>query len=144
MPSIRSFMTCEPPSKLPAQPRRANFHRSGPRRLRKSVTILWLPGGRNSVKSRMASRSAVRLPIQLEARPTARSSVGKKARKTLKAMAWEIMLQRGKTRLKVPQIRVERRRWIAIAGHYSRKGKNKISLMAIKFGGDWPIEQLHA
>ena len=110
MPSISNFITCEPPIRLPAQPSKANFQTSGPRRLKKSPTMLWLPGGRKEVKSRMASISAVRLPIQLEARPTASSSVGKNARKTLNAMAWEIMLQRGKTRLSVPQSRVESRR----------------------------------
>src|SRR5271157_2964154 len=110
--------------RLPAQPSTANFQTSGPRRLRKSVTMPWLPGGRNWVKSRMASRRPERLPIQLEVMPTARSRVGKKARKTLKAMACEIMLQRGKTRRNIPQMREERLRRVGIGGHYSRRDGN--------------------
>src|SRR5579871_2663488 len=104
MPCMRSFMAWEPPRRVPAHPTTKNFHASGPRRDKNSVTIFWLPGGRNSVKSRMASRRAVRLPIQLEAKPTAMSNVGKKARKTLKAMACEIMLHLGKTRANTRQI----------------------------------------
>src|SRR5208282_726281 len=99
------FITCEPPSKVPAQPSTANFHKSGPRRCRKSVTIPWLPGGRNSVKLRMVSRRAVLLPSQLEANATASKSVGKKARKRLNAMAWEITPHRGKTRATTRYIR---------------------------------------
>src|SRR5271154_2710640 len=104
MQFMSSFMACEPPSSVPVQPTMKNFQASGPRRARNSVTIFWLPGGRKSVKSRMASRSAARLLIQLEAKPTAMSRVGKKARNTLKAMACEIMLHRGKTRPSTRQI----------------------------------------
>ena len=92
------FITCEPPNSVPAHPSSANFHTSGPRRTRKSVTIPWLPGGRNTVKLRIVSSRAVLLPIQLDANHTARSNVGKNARKRLNAIACEITLHRGKTR----------------------------------------------
>src|SRR5262252_3175247 len=102
MPSISSFITCDPPNSVPVQPTKANFHASGPPRARKSPTIPWLPGGRKCRKLRIVSSSAVLLPIQLEATPTTSNSVGKNARKTLNAIACEIMLQRGYTR---PNIR---------------------------------------
>src|SRR5215469_9456107 len=100
MPSISSFITCDPPNSVPVQPTKAYFHASG--RVRKSPTIPWLPGGRKCRKFRIVSSSAVLLPIQLEATPTTSNSVGKNARKTLNAIACEIMLQRGYTR---PNIR---------------------------------------
>src|SRR5215469_3883891 len=100
MPSISSFITCDPPNSVPVQPTKAYFHASG--RVRKSPTIPWLPGGRKCRKFRIVSSSAVLLPIQLEATPTTSNSVGKNARKTLNAMACEIMLHRGYTR---PSIR---------------------------------------
>jgi hypothetical protein len=48
------------------------------------------------------------LPQRLVAMPTANSSVGKKARKRLKAMACEIMAQRGNTRANTRRLRLER------------------------------------
>src|SRR5215470_5875253 len=102
MPSISSFITCDPPNSVPVQPTKAYFHALGPPRARKSPTIPWLPGGRKCRKFRIVSSSAVLLPIQLEATPTTSNSVGKNARKTLNAMACEIMLHRGYTR---PNIR---------------------------------------
>src|SRR5208282_818230 len=98
IPSINCFITCDPPNSVPAQPSSATFHKSGPRRARKSVTIPWLPGGRNSVKLRIASSRAVLLPIQLDVNHTANNNVGKNARNKLNAIACESTLHRGKTR----------------------------------------------
>jgi hypothetical protein len=50
------------------------------------------------VKSRMASSKAVLFPIQLEAKPTASSRVGKNAKNKLNAIACDMIPQRGNTR----------------------------------------------
>jgi hypothetical protein len=46
----------------------------------------------------MASSKSVLLPSQLEPKPAARSKVGKNAKNKLKAIAWDMMPQRGNTR----------------------------------------------
>jgi len=102
MPSIKSFITCERQSGCP--PNQAG--RISRRRATAGEEIAHYAltaGGRKFGEIADGIEERVRLPIQVEARPTARSSVGKKARKTLNAMAWEIMPQRGKTRLNVPK-----------------------------------------
>src|SRR2546427_3286467 len=107
MPSMMSFMTCDPAMMVPAQPSTAHFQACGPRLIRNSETIWRLPGGRYRVKLVMRSRRSVWLPRRLVAMATAMSRVGKKARKRLKAIACESMVQRGKTR---PRMRRERLR----------------------------------
>src|SRR5271169_729537 len=95
---MSSFITCVPPINVPAAPANAYFHTSGPRRPRKSATIPWLPGGKNSVKFRNASSVPVLSPIHVDANPTASSIVGKNARNTLYAIACVIMLHLGNIR----------------------------------------------
>src|SRR6266446_8598545 len=107
MPCIISFMTCEPAMMVPAQPTSAHFQACGPRLIKNSETIWRLPGGRYFVKLVMRSRRLVWLPQRLVAMATVSSRVGKKARKRLKAMACEIMPQRGKTRAKMRKARLE-------------------------------------
>src|SRR6266446_5197833 len=96
-----SFMTCEPAMAVPTQPIRAHFQACGPRLIRNSETIWRLPGGRYLVKLVMRSSRLVWLPQRLVAMAKVSSKVGKKARKRLKAMACEIMPQRGKTRARM-------------------------------------------
>lgn len=48
----------------------------------------------------------VRAPTRVVANPTTIKSVGKNARNKLKAMAWAIMLQRGKTRNNIRHARL--------------------------------------
>src|ERR1700687_3686951 len=69
----------------------------------------------------MRSNKLVRPPIRLVANATASSSVGKNARKRLKAIACEITLHRGNTRANT---RYARRRSPPefIAGHYTCAG----------------------
>src|SRR5215471_12451932 len=119
MPSINNFITCEPPARLPTQPNNANFQMSGPCLLKNSDTIPWLPGGKNSVKSRIVSSRSARVPSQLDPSPTASRSVGKNAKNTLNAIAWEIMPQRGNTRSIARQSWIRKLGWPAIAKHYS-------------------------
>src|SRR5712664_2501599 len=68
----------------------------------------------------MRSNRLVLPPIRLVASATAISSVGKNARKRLKAIACEITPHRGNTRANIPY----KRRWSPagefIAGHYTR------------------------
>src|SRR6266404_3888062 len=104
---MMSFMTCEPAMAVPNQPTSAHFQACGPRLIRNSETIWRLPGGRYLVKLVMRSRRLVWLPQRLVAMATVRSRVGKKARKRLKAMACEIMPQRGKTRARIRRPRLE-------------------------------------
>src|SRR5713226_7482004 len=72
-----SFITCEPASNVPVQPKAAIFHVSGPRFTRNSETIAWLPGGKNRVKSVIRSSRLVLPPIRLVASATATSNAGK-------------------------------------------------------------------
>src|SRR5260370_15414764 len=95
---MMSFMTCERAIAVPNQPIRAHFQACRPRLIRNSETIWRLPGGRYLVKLVTRSRRLVWLPQRLVAMATVSSKVGKKARKRLKAMACEIMPQRGNTR----------------------------------------------
>src|SRR6267378_4986635 len=69
----------------------------------------------------MRSNKLVRPPIRLVANATASNSVGKNARKRLKAIACEITLHRGNTRANT---RYARRRSTSefIAGHYTCVG----------------------
>src|SRR5882762_508679 len=59
MPCITSFITCEPASNVPVHPSAAIFHASGPRFTKNSETIVWLPGGKNCVRSSMRSNKLV-------------------------------------------------------------------------------------
>ena len=119
MPSITNFMTCEPASNVPDHPNSATFQASGPWLTRNSETTLWLPGGRNSVKSCTNSSKLALPPMRVVASATAINSAGKKARKRLNAMACEIMLQRGKTRVNrlYPRFTIPAKE--IIAGHYT-------------------------
>src|ERR1700692_635804 len=122
MPSISSFITCEPASSVPPRPSSAPLHASGPRLTRNSETICWLPGGRNVVKSEIKSKRLVRTPMGLVATATAISKAGKKARNKLKAMACEIMLQRGNTLANMLSARLETAADAIIVRHYTRGG----------------------
>src|SRR5882762_10153760 len=119
IPCITSFITCEPASNVPVHPSAAIFHASGPRFTKNSETIVWLPGGKNCVRSSMRSNKLVLPPIRLVASATAISSVGKNARKRLKAIACEIMLHRGNTRANIPYTRRRSPATEIIAGHYT-------------------------
>src|SRR5271167_2786076 len=119
MPSISNRITCEPASSVPAHPTSANFHASGPRFTRNSETIPWLPGGRKAVRSVIRSSRLVRPPIRLVANPTMMSSAGKNARNRLKAIACEIIPQRGNTRVIIRSVRLKREGLEAIARHYT-------------------------
>src|ERR1700732_3526695 len=119
MPSISNFITCVPASSVPPKPNSAHFHASGPRLIRNSETICWLPGGRKVVKSEIKSNRLVRPPMGLVAKPTAISKAGKKARNRLKAMACEIMLQRGKTLPNMLSARLETAADAIIVRHYT-------------------------
>src|SRR5579864_3279102 len=122
MPSISSFITCEPASSVPPRPSSAHLQASGPRLTRNSDTICWLPGGRKVVKSEIKSKRLVRTPMGLVATATAISKAGKKARNKLKAMACEIMLQRGKTLANMLSARLETAADAIIVRHYTRGG----------------------
>src|SRR5271170_5101836 len=119
MPSISNRITCEPASNVPAHPTSASFHASGPRFTRNSDTMLWLPGGRNAVRSVIKSSRLVRPPMRLVAKPTMISSAGKNAKNKLKAIAWESMPQRGRTRATIRIVRLNREGSGTIARHYT-------------------------
>src|SRR5580704_19248864 len=112
-------ITCEPASNVPVQPTRASFQASGPRFTKNSETMLWLPGGRNAVRSVIKSSRLVRPPIRLVANPTMMSSAGKNARNKLNAIACEIMPQRGNTRPSMRNVRPMGEGLEAIARHYT-------------------------
>src|SRR5467141_908734 len=115
-------MTWEPASKVPVHPKAAIFHASGPRFTKNSETIVWLPGGKNCVRYSMRSNKLVLPPIRLVASATAMNSVGKNARKRLKAIACEITPHRGNTRANIPYTRRRSPAAEIIAGHYTRDG----------------------
>src|SRR5580692_2313306 len=116
---MSSRITCEPASNVPVHPTNASFQASGPRFTRNSDTMLWLPGGRNAVRSVIKSSRLVRPPMRLVAKPTMMSSAGKNARNKLKAIACEIMPQRGNTRAIIRIVRLKREGLEAIARHYT-------------------------
>src|ERR1700732_2917602 len=70
----------------------------------------------------MRSNKLVRPPIRLVASATASSSVGKNARKRLKAIACEIMLQRGNTRANTRYILRKSSPAESMASHYTCAG----------------------
>src|SRR5271154_1609931 len=119
MPSISKRITCEPASSVPPHPTSASFQASGPRFTRNSETMLWLPGGKNAVKSVIKSSRLVRPPIRLVANPTMISSAGKNARNKLKAIACETIAQRGNTRATIRNVRPKREGFETIARHYT-------------------------
>src|SRR5277367_2861384 len=121
MPSINRRITWEPASNVPVQPTSASFQASGPRFTRNSETMLWLPGGRNTVKSLIKSKRLVRPPMRLVAKPTRISNAGKNVKNKLNAMACEIMLQRGNTRRNVRNAWPKREEAEAIARHYTHR-----------------------
>src|SRR5215471_10292625 len=98
-------MTCDPASSVPDQPSNATFHASGPRFTRNSETMPRLSGGRNSIKSLTISSKLALPPMRVVAKATAINNAGKNARKRLNAMACEIMLHLGKTRVNMPKAR---------------------------------------
>src|SRR5882762_7348841 len=116
---MTSFITWEPASSVPVHPSAAIFQASGPRFTKNSETIVWLPGGRNCVKSAIRSNKLVFPPIRLVANATAISKAGKNARKRLKAMAWEITPHLGNTRENIPYTRRRIPSAEIIAGHYT-------------------------
>src|SRR5215470_6465395 len=65
------------------------------------------------------SSMLVRLPSGLVAMATTSSSVGKKARNRLNAIAWESMLQRGNTRPSIFKARLSSRPSDFIGWHYT-------------------------
>src|SRR6266853_886280 len=117
-------MTWEPASKVPVHPKAAIFHASGPRFTKNSETIPWLPGGKNCVRSAIRSNRLVFPPIRLVASATAISKAGKNARKRLNAIACEITLQRGNTRVNIPYARPRSRAAKLIGGHYTFDGRS--------------------
>src|SRR5882762_8042569 len=70
----------------------------------------------------MRSNKLVLPPIRLVASATAINSVGKNARKRLKAIACEITLHRGNTRANIPYTRRRSPAADIIAGHYTCDG----------------------
>ena len=93
---MMSFITCEPTSSVPTQPKSTQAHGFTSRRNRKSETSCQLPGGR-IVESRTAS-SAPLLPLrELLIRPSTTSKLEKKARNILKATACDTMPHCGMT-----------------------------------------------
>src|ERR1700682_1084536 len=90
IPSMMSFITCEPARRAPAAPNNVQRKGSTSRRNRKSDTSCQLPGGRIA-----ESRAAISLPFsprrELLSRPRPKSSMGKKARNILKATACDTM-----------------------------------------------------
>src|SRR5579864_2371816 len=78
MPSMMSFITCEPTSSVPTQPKSTQIQGFTSRRNRKSETSCQLPGGR-IVESRTA-RSEPPLPLrELLIRPSTTSKLEKKS-----------------------------------------------------------------
>src|SRR6266404_1851401 len=67
----------------------------------------------------MRSNKLVLPPIRLVASATAINSVGKNARKRLKAIACEITLHRGNTRTNIPYTRRRSPATDIITGHYT-------------------------
>src|SRR4030095_2153918 len=90
MPSMMSFITCEPTSNVPTQPRSTQFQGFTSRRTRKSDTSCQLPGGRMADK-RVTSSWPLFALRELLISPTAINRMGKNARNTLKATACETM-----------------------------------------------------
>jgi len=70
----------------------------------------------------MRSNKLVLPPIRLVASATAINSVGKNARKRLKAIACEITLHRGNTRANIPYTRRRSPAAEIIADHYTCDG----------------------
>ncbi len=85
-----NFMTCEPTSNVPTQPRSTQFQGFTSRRKRKSDTSCQLPGGRMADK-RVASSWPLFALRELLISPTAINKIGKNERNILKATACETM-----------------------------------------------------
>ena len=97
---MMSFITCEPTSSVPTQPKSTQAQGFTSRRNRKSETSCQLPGGRIA-ESRTASSRPL-LPLrELLIRPSATSRLGKNARNILKATACETMPHCGMTLARV-------------------------------------------
>src|SRR5579864_6930106 len=117
MPSIMSFITWEPTSNVPTQPRSTQIQGFTSRRTRNSDTNGPLPGGRIADKRKTTSWPLFPLREWLIS-PSAFNRIGKNARNILKATAWDTMPHCGMTRARVRNslFAIERS---AIAPNYS-------------------------
>src|SRR6185437_14397005 len=97
---MMSFLTCEPVSKVPTQPRSTQIQGFTPSRNTKSVISCQLPGGGRALA--LAARSCPFLPLRNRLiRPSANNRLGKKTRNMLKATACDTMPHCGMTRAAV-------------------------------------------
>ena len=91
-----SFITCEPTSNVPTQPRSTHVQGFTSRRTKNSDTSCQLPGGK--IAENRAPRSSPVFPIsELLISPTATNRMEKNARNMLKATACETIPHRGMT-----------------------------------------------